>query len=339
MRVLATVLFLVCSLSCAAAQSKPTSAQTQIAAAKSAILGNWQKPAGSEQALNIRIKLKKDGTLLGKPVVLTKSTRPLFAETRQSAIQSIYQSQPFTMLSAKNYGSWKELVIVFDPKDPALKAATLVQTAPVVAAPPAPAPPPEVPVVTVAAAPSSAVSTATAPVDFNYRSLLWIIAAMLVVPFLGYVVRRYWRNEKVSARPEGMHISIVCKKNYQFFQQRFTVTSTVQFSPAYRTIIRHYRMLSNAVLQHSAQEIGRADNEDAYVRVRDFMSPHRASFRTSGDARLWATDVEQALERFKSFLESNRFIDRAPALAPHMSELDATSEPIGSSAPTSSPVS
>jgi outer membrane biosynthesis protein TonB len=81
----------------------------------------WNIPAGAkdpqELVVQIRMKLKPDGTLAGPPMVLTSGKSPLFVAARDSAIRAVFRGQPYDMLRPENYELWKDIEITFDPRD------------------------------------------------------------------------------------------------------------------------------------------------------------------------------------------------------------------------------
>ncbi len=81
----------------------------------------WNIPAGAkdpqELVVQIRMKLKPDGTLAGPPMVLTSGKSPLFVAARDSAIRALFRGQPYDMLRPENYELWKDIEITFDPRD------------------------------------------------------------------------------------------------------------------------------------------------------------------------------------------------------------------------------
>jgi colicin import membrane protein len=81
----------------------------------------WSIPAGAqdpqELVVQIRIKLRPDGTLAAPPMVLTSGRSPLFVAARDSAIRALFRGQPFNMLRPETYELWKDIEITFDPRD------------------------------------------------------------------------------------------------------------------------------------------------------------------------------------------------------------------------------
>ncbi len=74
----------------------------------------WILPSGARGlTVEVSIKLKRDRTLDGPPVVLIKGEGPLFESSRDSALNAIRRGQPFTMLRPEHYDLWKEVVMTF----------------------------------------------------------------------------------------------------------------------------------------------------------------------------------------------------------------------------------
>jgi colicin import membrane protein len=81
----------------------------------------WSIPAGAkdpqELVVQVRVQLKRDGTLAGPPMVLTSGNSPLFVAARDSAIRAVFRGQPYDMLRPEHYEQWKDIEITFDPRD------------------------------------------------------------------------------------------------------------------------------------------------------------------------------------------------------------------------------
>lgn len=75
----------------------------------------WTVPAGAknpeELVVRMRLRLNRDGTLVGSPVVLTAGSSPLYLASRDSALRALNRAQPSTMLQPKHYEAWKEIEI------------------------------------------------------------------------------------------------------------------------------------------------------------------------------------------------------------------------------------
>jgi hypothetical protein len=80
----------------------------------------WNPPAGAqdprELVVEVRIRLRPDGTLAASPEVLTGGRTPLFVAARDSAVRALYRGQPYDMLRPEHYEQWKDIEITFDPR-------------------------------------------------------------------------------------------------------------------------------------------------------------------------------------------------------------------------------
>jgi hypothetical protein len=80
----------------------------------------WNPPAGAqdprELVVEVRIRLKPDGTLAASPEVLSGGRTPLFLAARDSAVRAVYRGQPYDMLRPEHYEQWKDIEITFDPR-------------------------------------------------------------------------------------------------------------------------------------------------------------------------------------------------------------------------------
>jgi outer membrane biosynthesis protein TonB len=94
--------------------------QNELDALRARLAQLWSPPAGAkdpqELTVTLRIKLKPDGTLEGRPIVLTGGNSPLFMAARDSAERAVFRGQPFTMLKPEHYEQWKDVEITFDPR-------------------------------------------------------------------------------------------------------------------------------------------------------------------------------------------------------------------------------
>lgn len=72
---------------------------------------------GSESfVIKLHVSLKKDGTLLKKPVVTNPSSSPFFRVAMESAVRAAIECQPYR-LPVSRYKGWKEFIMVLDPRD------------------------------------------------------------------------------------------------------------------------------------------------------------------------------------------------------------------------------
>jgi hypothetical protein len=116
----------------------PADLLSELELLRSRLRNLWRPPAPAgatdlqELAVDISIKLKRDGTLAGPPKVLTNRESDLFKASRDSALSAIEHGQPFSMLSPKHYNGWKEIVVTFDPRSllPDKRQARLFRSAP-----------------------------------------------------------------------------------------------------------------------------------------------------------------------------------------------------------------
>src|SRR5436853_3853589 len=104
--------------------SNGTAAQlslSELEALRARLAQLWTIPAGAkdpqELVVQIRVKLKPDGTLAGPPMVLTSGKSTLFAAARDSAVRALFRGQPYDMLKPEHYEQWKDVEITFDPRD------------------------------------------------------------------------------------------------------------------------------------------------------------------------------------------------------------------------------
>jgi hypothetical protein len=86
-------LLLFCS---AQAQSQPLSLE-EVRQFRQRLELNWKRPKDS-QVIEIRIRLKPDGTLASPPMVLTSGTGPLFTAARDAALRAVRRSAPFDIV-------------------------------------------------------------------------------------------------------------------------------------------------------------------------------------------------------------------------------------------------
>ena len=96
--------------------------QSELDALRAKLISLWNPPAAvsvhpDQYVVTIRIRLARNHRLVGQPVVLTSGHGPLFEATRDSAVRSLFQAQPYSMLSLTTYDQWKEIDINFDPRE------------------------------------------------------------------------------------------------------------------------------------------------------------------------------------------------------------------------------
>jgi colicin import membrane protein len=95
--------------------------QNELEALKARLAKLWNIPAGArnldELRVEMRVRLGRDGRLSAPPLALTSGHSPLFMAARDAAARALLQGQPFDMLSPATYEEWKEIDIVFDPRE------------------------------------------------------------------------------------------------------------------------------------------------------------------------------------------------------------------------------
>jgi outer membrane biosynthesis protein TonB len=98
----------------------PMLTQSELDALRAQISRCWNVPAGAADARNlqveINIKLRVDGSLSAEPMVLAHSSGPYFQVFAESALTALRRCQPYTLPAAK-YDVWKDIDVVFDPKE------------------------------------------------------------------------------------------------------------------------------------------------------------------------------------------------------------------------------
>jgi hypothetical protein len=86
--------------------------QDEIDAFRKVIL-NWGPPPGAP-ALDVRIRLKEDGTIYGTPEVLSNGAGATFEAAKNSATRTVIQAQPFKMFRPESYNAWKDMIVTFE---------------------------------------------------------------------------------------------------------------------------------------------------------------------------------------------------------------------------------
>jgi hypothetical protein len=98
----------------------PHASTAELLAFRARLMSLWKPPARvrnlDEAVVPIRILLNPDGTLASPPKVLKSGSSPDFIASRDSALRAINSGQPFTMFKPENYEFWKDIEIVFDPR-------------------------------------------------------------------------------------------------------------------------------------------------------------------------------------------------------------------------------
>jgi hypothetical protein len=108
------ILFFLLLFSSAQAQTQSLSLE-EVRQFQNRVRSNWTPPTGS-QAIEMRIRLRADGTLDSPPEILTRGTGPLFIAARDAAARAVLRSAPFDMFKTGNYSEWRDIQIILDPK-------------------------------------------------------------------------------------------------------------------------------------------------------------------------------------------------------------------------------
>jgi TolA protein len=97
-----------------------TMSVNEIDALRARIAQCWSPPPGGLGAdqivIKLRLKLNKDGTLVGYPTVANDGSSPFFQAAADSAVRAVYQCQPYELPSEK-YALWRDMILNFDPSD------------------------------------------------------------------------------------------------------------------------------------------------------------------------------------------------------------------------------
>jgi colicin import membrane protein len=100
--------------------SAPALSQSELDALRRKMEACWRVPVGARDAkdmvVTVEMRLKQDGTLAAQPVVLNRSSNPLFQIFAESALRAIRECQPYQLPIAK-YEVWKEIELDFAPRD------------------------------------------------------------------------------------------------------------------------------------------------------------------------------------------------------------------------------
>ena len=95
--------------------------QSELDALKQRISECWSYPigAGSVETVKvlIRVAFRPDGSVADTPSVLGGTASPYGPAVAESAKRAILRCQPYKMLRPETYDEWKEIEMLFDPKD------------------------------------------------------------------------------------------------------------------------------------------------------------------------------------------------------------------------------
>lgn len=95
--------------------------QNEIDALRRRLSECWSPPVGAANAPNLkvvfRVLFKRDGGLAADPTMVAGTASPYGPAMAESAKRALLTCQPFKMLRAETYDSWKDIEITFDPRD------------------------------------------------------------------------------------------------------------------------------------------------------------------------------------------------------------------------------
>jgi outer membrane biosynthesis protein TonB len=107
-----------------AARSDQPLSMSEIDAIRTQIQRCWNVPAGARDArdlrIQIRLSLNKDGSLRGEPEIVDRlraSTDPFYRTAAESARRAVLQCSPLKNLPPDKYERWRDIELVFDPKE------------------------------------------------------------------------------------------------------------------------------------------------------------------------------------------------------------------------------
>ena len=99
----------------------PELSQSELDALRARLMQLWNPPVGitnaGEMIIRIRVILGRDRKLAGPPQVITSGRGAMYESARDSAIRAVFRAQPFDMLRAETYETWRDMEITFDPRD------------------------------------------------------------------------------------------------------------------------------------------------------------------------------------------------------------------------------
>jgi hypothetical protein len=94
-----------------------TLSQNELDALRARLRQNWSVPPAAEKVvIRMVIRLTRDQRLASPPQVVTRGSGAAFEAFRDSAVRAVMVSQPFNMLRAESYETWREIEIDFDER-------------------------------------------------------------------------------------------------------------------------------------------------------------------------------------------------------------------------------
>jgi colicin import membrane protein len=93
---------------------------SELDALRQKLMRLWRPPESAnpkELICVFSFKLKRDGTLVDYPILVSSGKTPVGAVAREAAARAIMAGQPYDMLKPEHYEIWKEVEVTFDPRD------------------------------------------------------------------------------------------------------------------------------------------------------------------------------------------------------------------------------
>ncbi len=95
--------------------------QSELDALRARLSQCWSPPVGALEAQRLivvlRIMFNPDGTVSRTPELMEATPSPVGPAMVESAKRAVLQCQPYTMLRRENYDTWKDMELMFDPRD------------------------------------------------------------------------------------------------------------------------------------------------------------------------------------------------------------------------------
>jgi colicin import membrane protein len=105
----------------AATGSAMTLSVNELEALRSRLAECWDVPVGVRDARDlsviVHIQFRRDGSLEADPMVVNRSSMPVFQVAAESALRAIRKCAPFSFMPPAKFEAWKELEVNFNPRE------------------------------------------------------------------------------------------------------------------------------------------------------------------------------------------------------------------------------
>lgn len=95
--------------------------QSELDALRARLAQVWNPPVGirnpEDVIVRLRVRFNRDGTVAGRPEVVSGGRGAELESARDSAIRAVFRGQPFEMLRPESYDVWQDMEITFDPRE------------------------------------------------------------------------------------------------------------------------------------------------------------------------------------------------------------------------------